>query len=96
MANCPHAKGHYGCNALIDYGFAQNTLVLPENWWKQYCKGKNYRQCPNLKTAANMQEDCLRQDKSGIAPCNGSSDQKIKLINKVFKTEKKPGPCPWR
>jgi len=57
MKNCPHASGNHGCNALINNGFAQNTLYIPENWWERYCVSGQYQQCPNLKAAVSMKQE---------------------------------------
>lgn len=81
MKQCPHASGKYGCNALRDNGFAQNALVIPENWSKIYCSGKNYYHCPNLKTAVSMRQD-RKQEQLGASYSGTDNNNKIDPYNK--------------
>ncbi|AEF93063.1 hypothetical protein Desca_0159 [Desulfotomaculum nigrificans CO-1-SRB] len=57
MRKCPHAEGLYRCRALVDNGFAQNTLTIPESWWQKFCLGAKYHQCSNLKAAVSMKQE---------------------------------------
>ncbi|MCL5781613.1 MAG: hypothetical protein M1119_12160 [Firmicutes bacterium] len=91
MRKCPHAKGNHGCSALLDHGFAQNTLVVSESWWKQYCSVKNYPQCPNLKAAYSMKKDKSRQPGTSLSNKNQVS-KGISLVSKWKKDGKKHNP----
>ncbi|CCO08682.1 hypothetical protein [Desulforamulus hydrothermalis] len=92
MSKCPHAKSNYGCSALLDHGFAQNTLVIPENWWKQYCSAKNYSQCPNLKAALSMKQDRARRPAGGTLNSSGANSQGGQFVSKWRKNQKKNNP----
>ncbi|AEG58543.1 hypothetical protein [Desulforamulus ruminis] len=76
MATCPHAKGANGCNALLNYGFSSNTLIISDSWWHKFCASGKHKQCPNMKAALNMKEEkerkaaagtFIRRDSSGTA-----------------------------
>lgn len=89
MNRCPHAGANCKCSALLDYGFAQNTLVISDNWSKQYCSTKSYAQCPNLKAALSMKKDKARQPGTSLSskPAQGNT-----FVSKWKKNGKKHNP----
>lgn len=84
MKKCPHAKDKYGCNALINNGFAKNTLVIQDNWWVKFCCGPKYKECPNLKAALSM-----KQEKENRTSTGGNFDNAQRGNSKTINNKSK-------